>query len=133
MIFGKQWVFCQQCGKPFKTAFNEFDGRVCSPGCFKALEAKRTKAIMGRDDEGPSPMDRVREDLADLEHRQWASSTRHMLSVLSVKALIVARIPEVTRWLGQCETPYSRLSEKEKDSDREWADRVLKHLGWVDF
>ncbi len=26
----------------------------------------------------------------------------------------------------QIETPYSELSEKEKDGDREWAEKVLK-------
>ncbi|GAG34700.1 unnamed protein product, partial [marine sediment metagenome] len=28
----------------------------------------------------------------------------------------------------QCRTPYEKLSEKEKESDREWADKVIKIL-----
>jgi hypothetical protein len=34
----------------------------------------------------------------------------------------------VKRWKRQMETPYSDLSEKEKDSDREQADKVLEAL-----
>jgi hypothetical protein len=30
------------------------------------------------------------------------------------------------RWTRQMNTPYADLSEKEKDSDREWADKVLE-------
>jgi len=59
----------------------------------------------------------LRELLAELEHNQWAHWTRYMLGNLS---------PEnIERWRRQIETPYAELSEKEKDSDRGWADRVL--------
>jgi len=59
----------------------------------------------------------LREQLADLEHEQWAHWTRYMLDNLT---------PEnIARWRRQCDTPYADLSEKEKDSDREWADKVL--------
>ena len=59
----------------------------------------------------------LREKLAELEHNQWAHWTRHMLDNLS---------PEnIERWRRQIETSYAELSEKEKDSDRGWADRVL--------
>ena len=58
-----------------------------------------------------------REMLAELEHKQWAHWTRYMLANLT---------PEnIERWKRQIETPYSELSEKEKDSDREWADKIL--------
>ena len=59
----------------------------------------------------------LREELADLEHRQWAHWTRYMLGNLT---------PEnIERWKRQTETPYNDLSEKEKDSDREWANEVM--------
>jgi hypothetical protein len=32
----------------------------------------------------------------------------------------------VERWRRQIDTPYEQLSEAEKQSDREWADRVLE-------
>ena len=58
-----------------------------------------------------------REMLAELEHKQWAHWTRYMLDNLT---------PEnIERWKRQIETPYDELPEAEKDSDREWADKVL--------
>ena len=53
------------------------------------------------------------EQMAELEHIQWAHWTAYMLDNLT---------PEnVERWKRQIKTPYSELSEKEKESDREWA------------
>lgn len=60
----------------------------------------------------------LRERLAALEHEQWARWTRHMLDHLSHE--------NVERWRRQIDTPYELLSEPEKQSDREWADRVLQ-------
>lgn len=57
--------------------------------------------------------DPVIEKLADLEHQQWAHWTKYMLDNLTSE--------NIARWRGQIATPYSALSEKEKDSDREWA------------
>lgn len=60
------------------------------------------------------------EALADLEHQQWAHWTRYMLDNLT---------PEnIERWRRQIDTPYSDLTEKEKDSDREWARKSLQAL-----
>ncbi|MGM3309599.1 RyR domain-containing protein [Anabaena sp. WFMT] len=62
----------------------------------------------------------IREKLAELEHIQWAHWTAYMLDNLT---------PEnIERWRQQINTPYSELSDKEKDSDRKWADKVLKIL-----
>ena len=63
----------------------------------------------------------IRERLAALEHEQWAHWTRYLLDHLT---------PEnVERWRRQIDTPYEDLSEPEKQSDREWADRVLELVG----
>ena len=87
--------------------------------------------------------DDKREALAALDHEQWAHWTRHMLEVLEPllnvaceldkiygfrDAKSVKAIEAIKRWERQIETPYADLSEKEKDSDREWADRVLAAL-----
>ena len=57
------------------------------------------------------------EKLAALEQDQWAHWTKYMLSNLTDE--------NIERWKKQIDTPYSELSEKEKDSDREWAQKVL--------
>lgn len=62
----------------------------------------------------------LRELLADLEHRQWAHWTRYMLDNLTDE--------NIARWKRQIATPYDQLTEKEKDSDREWADKVITLL-----
>lgn len=59
----------------------------------------------------------LREMVAEIEHEQWVHWTVYMLDNLT---------PEnIERWRRQTETPYSELSEEEKDSDRKWADRIL--------
>lgn len=60
------------------------------------------------------------ENLADLEHAQWSHWTKYMLDNLTEK--------NIQRWKKQIETPHSELSEKEKESDMEWARKVLKIL-----
>lgn len=60
------------------------------------------------------------EELADLEHRQWTHWTRYMLDNLTDENL--------ERWKIQCQTDYKDLTEKEKDSDRVWANKVIKTM-----
>jgi hypothetical protein len=57
------------------------------------------------------------EKLADLEHQQWAHWTQYMLNNFTEE--------NIARWRRQIETPYDNLSEKEKESDRKWAKKVL--------
>lgn len=60
----------------------------------------------------------ILEELSELEHIQWTKWTKHMLENLT---------PEnVKKWKRQIKTPYAQLSEKEKESDREWARKILK-------
>ncbi|MEA3430169.1 MAG: hypothetical protein U9R08_02770 [Nanoarchaeota archaeon] len=61
-----------------------------------------------------------REKLADLEHQQWVHWTDYMLKNLTSE--------NQERWMRQIETNYKALSEKEKDSDREWADKSIKEI-----
>lgn len=63
---------------------------------------------------------RMIEELAALEHEQWAHWTKYMLDNLT---------PEnIERWKRQTETSYSDLSETEKESDRGWARKVQEIL-----
>jgi hypothetical protein len=81
-------------------------------------------------------VDELIERLADLEHEQWAHWTRYMLTTL--RPLLETHDPTVwtqaeidkargclAGWWRQIATPYAELSEREKDSDREWAEKAL--------
>ena len=58
------------------------------------------------------------EKLAELEHEQWALIKESTLDNLT---------PEnIERWRRQIATKYSDLSEQEKDSDREWAEKIYE-------
>ena len=59
-----------------------------------------------------------KEDLADLEHQQWIHWTKYLIENYNLE--------NKERWRVQTQTKYKDLSEKEKDSDRTWADKVIK-------
>lgn len=57
------------------------------------------------------------EELAALEHLQWAHWAKYMLENLT---------PEnIERWKKQIETPYEALDDKDKESDRVWARKSM--------
>jgi hypothetical protein len=57
------------------------------------------------------------EKLAELEHQQFSSWTKYFLENLTEE--------NIERWKRQINTPYSELTEKEKESDRFWARKIL--------
>jgi hypothetical protein len=78
-------------------------------------------------DAGAALLDRLKEQLAAIEHERWA----HWQAYLHSKG---RRLPDgalllpadlVTHWERQIATPYEELSEIEKDSDRDQVDRYL--------
>ena len=88
-------------------------------------------------------MQKIREALADDEHRRWARWMEYLFSkctfhyhcqgapwetesVHQTTASIPAEL--VARWRGQCALEYANLSETEKDSDRKEADRIIELL-----
>ena len=77
-----------------------------------------------------SGKDNLRELLADLAHQQWSGWIDYEFSRCDVNEDGSLTIPRewVERWRRQMNTPYSELSEAEKDSDRAEADRVLAIL-----
>lgn len=60
---------------------------------------------------------KIIEKLAELEHEQWSHWTRYLLNNYTSKNIV--------KWTKQIETPYNQLSEREKESDREWARKAL--------
>lgn len=77
------------------------------------------------------------EKLAALEHKQWAHWIKYQQSQKELAWLDFFKktgAPQfdsnnMERWILQSQTPYPKLTEKEKDSDREWAREVLKLIG----
>jgi len=63
-------------------------------------------------------MDELLEKLAELEHKQWCHWTKYFLSMRTKE--------QENHWRKQMRTPYSELSEEEKNSDRSWAKEVIK-------
>ncbi len=61
----------------------------------------------------------LREKLSELEHQQWANWTFYFFTHILDEGQ-----PE--KWKKQVVTLYKDLSEKEKDSDRFYADKVLE-------
>lgn len=55
--------------------------------------------------------------LANLEHEQWSHWTDYFYKNDTSK--------NRDRWNKQMKTSYFKLSEKEKESDRKWARKVL--------
>ena len=81
---------------------------------------------------------RRKEDLvdtiADFMHMQWSHWQKHVHSQM-IKENVGEKWYYMTLseeqhkyWERQMNTPYSELTEKEKDSDREWAIKLLELL-----
>ena len=75
-------------------------------------------------------MDDMREKLAELVHSQWAGWMRYLFKNAGVNTNgeVVIPVWAVDRWKRQTESSYFDLPEKEKDSDREEADKVIAIL-----
>ncbi len=60
------------------------------------------------------------EKLADIEHQRWANWQMYLHKHITEKEGELTLPKEsVNRWEGQIQTPYEKLTENEKDSDRE--------------
>lgn len=122
---------CDFCGKSDGAALLDIGSRchtyIC-PECAARVVGLVLTAFEG-----------WREELAAVVHRMWIHWMKCMqptfdgvLELLSEK--YEGRWPEsvqeiVERWKRQMAKPYSKLSEKEKDIDREQADKILAALG----
>ena len=69
----------------------------------------------------------TREELAAYAHEAWCGWMRYLFGLCHGNEAGWTILPNwaVQRWQKQMETPYTDLSEKEKDSDRKEADRML--------
>ncbi len=71
-----------------------------------------------------------REALSDISHDIWSHWMRWMFSVGAFNADGSWTMPaeKAERWQRQMNTPYSELTERERESDREQADKILAVL-----
>ena len=60
------------------------------------------------------------EELADLEHKQWWDWAKDILKTEDITE------ERAKRWKENSFKSYKDLTEKEKDLDREWSEKVLK-------
>ena len=67
------------------------------------------------------------EKLAALEHEQWSHWMHYLLSFVTPE-IRKSFGDNLIRWERQMMTSYGHLSEKEKESDRVWARKVIKIL-----
>jgi len=66
------------------------------------------------------------EKLADIEHQRWADWQKWCHKILRENCPSPELEKVLKRWDKQINTPYSKLSEKEKNSDREQVMRYWK-------
>jgi hypothetical protein len=60
------------------------------------------------------------EELAELEHKQWWDWAKSILETEDISK------ERSDRWKKESFKPYSDLTEEQKDMDREWVEKVLK-------
>lgn len=76
-------------------------------------------------------LEEVMEDWASKEHDRWAKWQKYMHSKIlptEHESLMQIGTEWIERWEKQINTPYSELSEKEKESDREQVRPYLSNL-----
>jgi hypothetical protein len=78
----------------------------------------------------PSEWNRLREQLASLQHEIWAHWMQYLFSVSIHNPDGSITIPhdKVARWKRQASTPYESLPQGENESDKEQADKILALL-----
>lgn len=72
----------------------------------------------------------MRERIAAVQHAIWAYWMRYMFKCGTFNADGTWTMPadKVERWKRQMETEYSALTDKERESDRHQADKVIAVL-----
>ena len=75
-------------------------------------------------------LDGIVEDLASIEHERWAHWQKyvHGKGVRQPDGSLLLPAELVGRWEAQIATPYSELSESEKQSDRDQVHRYLPRV-----
>src|SRR3989304_2308231 len=80
-------------------------------------------------------MGELRESLADLEHIRWSRWMDYLFTqgVKNADGSFTINTGSVRHWERQARTPYTDLSEREKDSDRKVADISIRIFAEFNF
>jgi len=108
-----QWE-CRNCGFCIKHSKKP---TYCSCGKRYSFFKFQTRKMNKGESVNKTSENILLEKLADLEHYQFCRWTAYFLDNLTEK--------NKKRWKLQSLTPYKDLTEKEKESDRVWARKVL--------
>jgi hypothetical protein len=82
----------------------------------------------------PQWFERTRHAVAAVEHERWAHWTDHMLETIRAELHYQEDFDAldcVVRWRRQIATAYSDLTDDEKASDLEWADKAIDAMRGV--
>lgn len=80
----------------------------------------------------------LRENIADIQHEIWSHWMKYQFSQCQpdttglYRGCLIIPAEKVERWTKQMNTPYSELTEQEKESDRHQADKVLQVVTSID-
>ena len=76
--------------------------------------------------------DDTREAVAGVQHEIWSHWMRYLFSMArhNPDGSVTISAEHVQRWTRQMEAGYADLSEREQESDRHQADKVLVAMGW---
>lgn len=76
----------------------------------------------------------TREAVASIQHDIWAHWMKYLFSVCYVNHDGTVTIPadKAIRWKRQMNTEYAKLSDKEQESDRHQADKVIGVLQQIE-
>lgn len=116
-------LMCQECGQVWNVQFKAGSDVAKIEPIYIA-----DKIIVREDEERELEEDRIRvaktEQMADHAHKVWARWAEYMLH---------NHTPEnIEKWRNQIDTPYSELSEEDKEKDREifreWVTEYTRHI-----
>jgi len=75
----------------------------------------------------------IRETISDIQHQIWSHWMAYLfdVSIPNQDGSYIIPVDKVLRWKKQLAIPYKHLTEKEKDSDREQAEKILDVLRYL--
>lgn len=110
---------CNKCGRRLKMYVDNEDTGTYGYFCEYCEIIKKTRQDILKEVDSKELLER----LADLEHQQWS----HLINyLLSLGRDLDTKVHNNYWWLAN--TPYSKLSRRDKEEDKIWARRVIKEL-----